>query len=181
MVTLIPAAPIDGPAALPDDLINQYVKPNGDQQAALIDGFRLAALTWVERHTSQSLWPRRWVAMFDRFADTMRLPCAPVRDVVSVGYVDPLGVVADAAGVWQVVGSHLLPAAGMQWPSTARRTGAVVVTFEAGYDDVAIEAPALQIAALLMVQHLFAGGSLDDVPKTIALLLDTQYRTPVLR
>ena len=181
MVTLISAAPIDGPAALPDDLINQYVKPNGDQQAALIAGFRLAALGWVERHTSQSLSRRRWIAMFDSFADTMRLPCEPVRSVVSVAYVDPSGVVADAAGSWEVVGSHLVPAAGMQWPVTARRTGAVVVTFEAGYDNVSIDAPALQIAALLMVQHLFAGGSLTDVPATIALLIDAQYRTPVLR
>jgi hypothetical protein len=52
--------------------------------------------------------------------------------------------------------------------------------FEAGYDDVASEAPALQIAALLMMLHLYVGGSLKDVPNTVTLLLDTQYRTPVI-
>jgi uncharacterized phiE125 gp8 family phage protein len=180
VVTLISAAPIDGLAALPDDLINQYVKPHADQ-AALITVSRLAALGWVEQHTSHSLSLRRWIAMFDSFSDTLRLPREPVRNVLSVGYVDPSGVARDAEGSWQFVGSHLIPAAGSQWPETARRTGAVIVTFEAGYEDLAIEAPALQIAALMMVQHLFAGGSLADVPTTIALLIDTQYRTPVLR
>lgn len=181
MVTYMPAAPIDGAAVLADDLIDQYVKPDNDDQAGLIAALRLTALGWVERHTSRSLQRRRWVAMFDGFDAVMRLPVEPVSSIFSVGYVDPTGNTVDAVGAWQSAGDHLLPANGVQWPSTASRPGAVVVAFEAGYVNVAIEAPALQIAALMMTKHLFEGGSIDDVPATVTMLLDAQYRTPVLR
>lgn len=176
----MPAAPLDGPALLSDALVDQFVKAEGGEQAALLDALRLTALGWVERHTSRSLQRRAWVAMFDAFDPVMRLPCDPVRSVVALGYVDPAGLVIDGVGTWQLIGGNLYPLAGRSWPGTARRAGAVVVRFEAGYDDVATEAPALQIAALMMVQHLFAGGALDDVPATVGLLLDEQYRTPVM-
>lgn len=180
MVTSMPAAPINGLGALPDELIDQYVKADGDQQLTLIDAYRLTALGWVERHTSHSMQRRAWIAMFDGFEPAMRLPIGPVHGVTSIGYVDASGAVVDMAGLWQTTGAYLLPAAGIRWPATANRPGAVIVRYEAGYDDVATEAPALQIAALLLVQHLFSGGALDDLPATISLLLDVQYRTPVM-
>lgn len=179
MVTIIPAAPLDGPAVLPDALVDQYVKPEAGQ-AALLDAFRLTALTWVEQHTSRSLVRRRWIAMFDGFDDIMRLPRDPVRSVISLAYVDQNGIVANGEGLWRIAGARLLPAINTTWPITADRGSAVTVTFEAGYDDVASEAPALQVAALLLMKHLFDGGSLNDVPATVTLLLDAQYRTPVI-
>lgn len=178
MVKIMPAAPIDGPAALPDTLINQFVKP-GANQAALIDAFRLTALGWVEQHTARSLSRRRWRAVFDRFTATMSLPCDPVHDVVSLNYVDPAGVSVDGAGLWRLAGSQILPAIGGYWP--VANAGAVTVIFEAGYDDVGTEAPGLQIAALMLVKHLFDGGSLNDVPATVMMLIDEAYRTPVMR
>lgn len=181
MVTFMPAAPIDGAAVLPGYLIDQYLKADNDDQAGLIYALRLTALSWVERHTSRSLQRRRWVAMFDGFDTVMRLPVEPVSSVFSVGYVDADGNTVDAAGSWQAAGDHLFPMSGLRWPTTASRPGAVIVAFEAGFVDVSIEAPALQIAALLMMKHLFDGGSFEDVPATISMLLDTQYRTPVMR
>jgi uncharacterized phiE125 gp8 family phage protein len=180
VVTIMPTAPLDGPVLLPNALVDQFVKAEGNEQRALLDALRLTALGWVERHTSRSLQRRPWVAMFDAFEEVMRLPCDPVRAVLALGYVDPAGVVIDGVGTWQLIGSNLYPLAGRTWPGTSRRAGAVVVRFEAGYDDLATEAPALQIAALMMVQHLFAGGALEDVPTTVGMLLDEQYRTPVM-
>lgn len=179
MVTITSAAPIDGPAILPNALIDQHIKP-GDEQAALMNAFRLTALSWVENHTSHSLKRRRWVAAYNGFDDKLRLPREPVRDVISVGYVDRNGVTADSAGLWRLAGAQIVPAVNARWPETADCTDAVTVTFEAGYDDVATEAPALQVAALLLMLHLYVGGSLKDVPNTVTLLLDTQYRTPVM-
>lgn len=179
MVTFMPAAPLNGLAVLPDALVDQYVKPGADQ-AALLNAFRLTAIGWVEGHTARSLARRRWVAIFDGFADVMRLPCDPVRGVVSVGYFDHAGASASGEGIWRVVGTQILPAIGTTWPATADGSGSVQVTFEAGYDDVATEAPALQIAALLLMKHLFDGGSLNDVPATVTMLIDAQYRTPVI-
>lgn len=181
MVTYMPAAPMDGPAILSDDLVDQYVKPDDDEQAVLMAALRLTALDWVERHTSRSLQRRRWVAMFDCFETAMRIPVGPLGSVLSVGYIDTAGQTVDAEGSWQVAGDHLLPANGQQWPPTSARPGAVIVAFEAGYTNVSIEAPALQIAALMMTKHLFEGGSLTDIPATVTMLLDAQYRTPVLR
>ena len=179
MVTITSAAPIDGPAILPNALIDQHIKP-GDDQAALMDAFRLTALGWVERHTSHSLKRRRWVAVYNGFDNMPRLPREPVRNVVSVSYVDRNGGMVDGDGLWRLSGAQIVPAPNARWPETADCSDAVTITFEAGYDDVASEAPALQIAALLMMLHLYVGGSLKDVPDTVTLLLDTQYRTPVI-
>ena len=179
MAKIIPAAPLDGPAVLPDVLIDQYVKP-GVNRAALIDALRLTAVGWVEQHTARSLARRPWMAVFDGFGSGMLLPRDPVRSVVSLGYIDATGATVDGVGLWRLAGSQILPAIGGQWPSARTCGGAVTVIFEAGYDDVASEAPGLQIAALMLVKHLFDGGSLDDVPATVSLLIDEPYRTPVM-
>lgn len=179
MVTIMPAAPLNGAAVLPDALVDQYVKPAADQ-AALLNAFRMTALTWVEGHTKRSLVRRRWVAMFNGFADVMRLPCEPVRSVVSLGYFNQAGISTSGDGLWRLSDAYILPAGNTSWPAAADCRDAVQVTFEAGYDDVASEAPALQVAALLLMKHLFDGGSIEDVPATVTLLLDAQYRTPVI-
>lgn len=179
MVTVMPAAPIDGAGVLPDDLVDQYIKPDVDQ-VALLDAFRLTAIDWVERHTARSLERRRWVALFDGFGDDLHLPREPVHDVAALGYVDAAGTAIDGTGLLRLVGAQVLPAVGVRWPRTAPQLGAVIITFEAGYEDVAIEAPGLQIAALMLMKHLYDGGSLDDVPATVTMLLDQQYRTPVM-
>lgn len=179
MVTIMPAAPLDGLAVLPEALVDQYIKPGRDQ-AALLSAFRLTALDWVERHTKRSLARRQWVAMFDGFDDVLRLPCEPVRDVASVSYVNATGLPTSGTGIWRLSGAHIVRAFGSQWPVTADRAAAVTVTFDAGYDDVGTEAPALQIAALMLMKHLFDGGSIDDVPATVTMLIDAQYRTPVI-
>ncbi|MGT2515119.1 hypothetical protein ACVOMT_13625 [Sphingomonas panni] len=171
MVTITAAAPIDGPAVLPDALIEQYVKP-GEGQELLVDSLRLTALMWVEQHTGHSLTRRQWTAVFDRFDDTLWLSRKPVRAVVTVAYP---GGLADTIARWDRAG-RIVAISGQHWPVTC---GPVAITFDAGYDDVATEAPALRVAALMMVKHLFDGGSVDDVPATVTALLDAQYRTPV--
>lgn len=165
------AAPIDGPAMLPDALIDQYVKP-GEGQELLIDSLRLTALLWVEQHTGHALTRRAWTAAFDGFDDPLWLARAPVHGVSAVAYS---GGDAAAVAQWDRSG-RVTPVAGQHWPAGG---GPVSVTFDAGYDDVAVEAPALRVAALLLVKHLFDGGSVDDVPATVTALLDAQYRTPV--
>ncbi len=180
MVTIVPAAPLDGAVALPDALVEQYIKPDNDEQALLLTALRSAALGWVEGYTGLSVQRRLWVAMFDGFDDVVRLPREPVQSVTAVAYVDQAGLVVDGVGTWRLSGRNLLPQPGAHWPNTARQPGAVTVSFEAGYLNVAVEAPALQIAALLLTKHLFDGGTTTDVPSTVTLLLDEQYRTPVM-
>ncbi|MGN5373278.1 hypothetical protein [Sphingomonas hankookensis] len=172
MVTITATAPIDGPAVLPDALIEQYVKP-GEGQELLIDSLRLTALMWVEQHTGHALTRRQWTAVFTGFDDTLWLTRKPVRAVSAVAYT---GGTAEAVARWDRSG-RVVPVSGQRWPVT---DGPVTVTFDAGYDDVGIEAPALRVAALMLVKHLFDGGSVGDVPATVTALLDAQYRTPVI-
>ena len=105
MVDIIVAtAPIDPKTLLPSSLVEQFVKPEAEQQA-LVAAMRVAALQWVETYSGRSL---------GLFADLGR------------------------------------------------------------------DAPGLQIAALLMLRHLFDGGDVDDAPAAARLLIDQQYRTPVM-
>lgn len=177
MAMTVSAAPIDGAAVLPDALIEQYVKPGGDQ-VALIGALRLAAIDWVERRTARSLGRRVWTAHADGFTSKLTLPCDPVRSVLSLHYTDHAGLSINAIGLFRLSGREILSATDIRWPQAAARS--VTILFEAGYDDIASEAPALQIAALMLVKHLFDGGSLDDVPATVRMLVDQGYRSPVM-
>lgn len=99
MVTITSAAPIDGPAILPNALIDQHIKP-GDEQAALMNAFRLTALSWVENHTSHSLKRRRWVAAYNGFDDKLRLPASPcaTSSLLAMSIVTALLLTALACG-----------------------------------------------------------------------------------
>lgn len=44
---------------------------------------------------------------------------------------------------------------------------------------LANEAEPLRVAALLLIKHLYDGGSIDEVPATVAMLCQP-YRTPVI-
>ncbi len=171
MVTITATAPIDGSAVLPDALIDQFVKP-GEGQQLLIESLRLTALMWVEQHTRHVLTRRQFVAVFNGFADPLWLDRTPIHAVTAITYA---GGDAGAVARWERSG-RIAPATGQRWPASS---GPITIAFDAGYDDVGTEAPALRVAALMMVKHLFDGGSVDDVPATVTALLDAQYRTPV--
>ncbi|MBM6576349.1 hypothetical protein KCP91_08185 [Microvirga sp. SRT01] len=173
------AAPLTPESVLPAALIDQYVKPS-EAQAALVGALRLSAISWVEGHTRHSLARRLWTATFDSLSDAIALPREPVRSVSLLVYRNALGETVEGAGLWRLDGNRLLPISGARWAADVIGATAVTVTFDAGYDDVSVEAPGLQIAALMMMKHLLDGGSVDDVPNTVRLLLDEQYRTPVI-
>ena len=101
---IVAAAPVDPDTLLPSALVEQFVKPESDQQG-LVLAMRAAALQWVQTYSGR-----------------------------------PLGL----------------------------------------FVDLGRDAPGLQIAALLMLRHLFDGGGVDDAPAAARLLIDQQYRTPVM-
>ncbi|MFD1951873.1 hypothetical protein ACFSGX_13955 [Sphingomonas arantia] len=179
MAKIMSAAPIDAAAVLPNVLIDQYVKPAG-AQTALLDAFRKTAIDWIEGHTAKSLARRQWTAAFDGFGEALLLPREPVRSVVAVDYVDLAGATVVGGSFWQQDGSQIGPSANGRWPAASTARGSVLVTFEAGFDDVGSEAPGLQVATLMLVKHLYDGGSLKDVPDTVLMLVDEPHRTPVM-
>ncbi|WP_374295176.1 hypothetical protein [Sphingomonas sp.] len=174
-MTIRQAAPLNGAAILSDDLVAQQLRQDSDHDAFLIDSHRLAALFWIERHMAVSLQRRGWVATFDGFGSDMRLRRTPIAQVDRVTYIGHSDDPIDGAGLWRLIDDRLLPTAGQRWPTATR----VVVEFTAGYVDAAIEVPHLRTAALLLIQHLYEGGSLKDVPDTIAMLCEID-RVPVI-
>ncbi|WP_210357643.1 hypothetical protein [Sphingomonas beigongshangi] len=170
------AAPIDGASIIPNALVDQHVKPTA-AQAALVDALRLTAIAWVENHTRHALQRRIWTATFDNFCGDLDLPRHPVRAVTGLRYAVEGGAWIDGAALGRLAGNTLVPVA--TWPTVTGRA-IVEVTFEAGFDDLATEAAPLQIATLMLILHLFVGGSLKDVPDTIGMLIDETYRMPVM-
>lgn len=170
------AAPLDGGAALPEALVDQHVKPTA-AQAALVSGMRLAALAWVESHTRHSVAKRAFVATYDGFPASIRLPREPVRGVTALRYSADGVTWTDGLASVSVRGDVIVPGVGVAGFATCCL---VEVTFTAGYDNLGADAPSLQIAALMLLQHLFDGGSVDDVPATIGMLIDEGYRAPVM-
>lgn len=174
-MTIRQAAPINGAAVLPDVLVAQQLRQDSDHDAFLIDSHRLSALFWIERHMAVSLQRRKWVATFDGFGSDMRLCRTPIAQVDRVTYIGRSDELVDAAGLWRMADDRLLPIASQRWPTAIR----VTVEFTAGYVDAAVEAPHLRTAALMLIQHLYEGGSLKDVPDTISMLCDID-RVPVI-
>ena len=179
-------APIDGEAVLSLDRVKMHLKVEDDSDDLLIGAFRDGALDWIEKHTAKSLTRRGWVATLDGFADRVRLPREPVVAVTEVGFLDTVGNASVLAQEgWRLAGSALVTGVARSWPATIDGDGGVTVTFQAGFADIASEAPALVTAALLLVGHLYrnreqviTGTIATSVPFGVTELC-SGYRTPV--
>ena len=162
------------------------IEADDASEAALLTAYRAAALDWVERYTALSLAQRAWTATFDGFVEQLRLPRGPVVAVTALGYRGVDGTAVALTGTdWRLSGDVLAVAAGRTWPLVLAGTGAVTVTFNAGFAAVATEAPGLIAAALMIVGHLYrnretvVGGTVTDVPFGAKALCDL-LRVPVI-
>lgn len=94
-------------------------------------------------------------------ARPIELPRAPLRQVLSVGYLDADGVpaVLGPESYTALVGSPgrvaLRAGAGLSWPETAAQPGAVTVRFVAGHGGPGDVPGNVKAAILLMVGHLY--------------------------
>ena len=106
----------------------------------------------------------------------IEIPLGPIQAVTSITYVDEAGATQTLASSLYDVDIYSEPARitiadGATWPSTKRRTNAVIVTFTAGYG-AATAVPDgikswmhLQIAALFRNREAFAQGvSVTELP-----------------
>ena len=179
-VTFAPAAPFDAEVLLPLDLVKLQLKlSDDDARWPLAKAQRLASLIWVEKRSGFSLQRRAWVATFTDLADGVRLPMGPVSAVTAFSYRHSAGL----AQVWpstsyRLDGNEVVTATGLAC-RTAFAGMAVTIQYSAGFPSLADDAPHLQMAALLLLLHLWSGGSLDDVPATVTMLCDLD-RVPVI-
>ena len=177
--TIEPVAPVDGAAVVPDALVDQHVKPASEEDALLIAALRLAAIDHLEAFTGRSLQRRAWRMTCDHFQTSITLLRGPVWQVTAIRYLDVDGV-ARTMPSWRQSGDVVMPMAGLRWPATVCGAGAVTIDFVAGFEDVGTAAPALRMAALLLLRHLYDGGSGNDgIPSPVAALC-RGYRVPVI-
>lgn len=174
--TLRPVAPPDAAAIIPQALIDQHLKPASDADAELIDVVRLAAIDQIEGFTGRSLQRRAWAVDYDGFGYPLRLPRSPIASVGAVRYIDPAGITVAATG-WRLADDTLV-SGGLGWPATLTGPAVVTVEFTAGYVDVASEAPALRLAVVMMMRHLYDGG--DGAPSAAIAAMCRRYRVPVM-
>lgn len=83
------------------------------------------------------------VMVLDAFPDVIRLPRTPVTSVTSIVYTDADGVEQTLSAANYRLDSaslqaRITPAFDETWPSTRTQTGAVTVTFVAGYATAAL-------------------------------------------
>lgn len=178
-ITIRATAPLNAAAVLPDDLVAQQLRRDGNHDDALVAIHRITALRWIEKHVAVSLQRRGWIVRLDSFTSTIRLPVSPVISVEKVAYLDAGGGSIDMAGSWRQADGLVVPLPGKAWPATLAGPGVVTIEFTAGYADALNEAANLTTAALMMIQHLYDGGSLTVLPPAIDMLLDLD-RVPVM-
>jgi hypothetical protein len=102
---------------------------------------------------------------FDRLA--MRLPCPPVIDVLSIGYLDRAGVLQTVdADIWEFRDEQVWLKHGQRWPTARYCEGSVRITYVAGYDNIPVidggtgPLPAqVKLALQLTVQHAMSIGA----------------------
>lgn len=103
---------------------------------------------------------------------SIRLPCPPVIDVVSISYTDPDGVdteVDSDAWYFQPGTDRIYPAVNFAWPTAYRRAGSVRIRFHAGYDEIAVaeggtgEAPAQVRQAIILLAGLYNSTGADNL------------------
>lgn len=175
LISITSAALANPTAVLPDSYVAQHVKPaKGD--ADLVGALRNTAIDWIERRTGKSMERRAWTATFDGRNQSFRLPRGPVVSIASILCSGASGAPIDVTLLGTILGDVVRVAL----PSYCSDGTGIIVQFVAGYASVAAEAPSLQIAAVMLLRHLYDGGTTDEVPATVLSLVDDPFRTPVI-
>lgn len=135
------------------------IAPGEAEFDGLIGSFIVAARQQAEAITGTAIAQSTVELRACEFGDLLRLPIAPVRQVLSISYRDRDGVTrAIAAEAYELAGAGLQqgirPMPGYGWPDDLRKEeGAIIVTADVGYGD--LPGP-IWTAILLMVGDLFA-------------------------
>lgn len=148
-----------------------------DDIEAMISAARSAA----EGYTRRALWQQTLKLTLDEFPAVIRLPRPPVQSVSSIEYVDADGATQTLASSLYRLDSNsepgrITPAWGETWPTTRHVTGAVTVTYVAGYTASNLP-PAIKRAILRIISDLYdqredtVEGEMMMVPRSAEALM----------
>lgn len=132
-----------------------------DQNATISRHIR-AAREHAEAFTRRAFMLQTLRLTLDQFPDfEIALPRPPLVDVSQIRYLDPTtGAMTVLAGSEYSVDNTrapgwVFPAYGRRWPTTRSFTGAVEITYTAGYADIDEVPEDLKQAVLLLVSHFY--------------------------
>ena len=132
-----------------------HLRVEHGEEDALIQSLVDAAVLNLEHETGRALRVREETLVLDSWPTTVVLPWWPVRSVVSVTYVDPLGntQTLDTYSLDQrKFPAKLRPAYGESWPEAIQGHEVIELKVEVGMDALPED---LKRAALLLVGHLY--------------------------
>lgn len=131
------------------DVKNQLRIEHDFEDAFLRYSLIPAAVEYVEARTSRQLAPATWRFTVSEFKNPIPIPLPPLRSVDSIRYVDPDDFVQDLdlslVKVWQQEPAIVGLIHGQAWPATLAVSNAIIITYQAGYDQL----PGLLHAAVL--------------------------------
>ena len=153
-----------------------------DDQDSLLLLYISAARRFCEEVTGRAFLTQTWLLSRDSFpapfsgrcpfgSPEIMLPRPRVQEIVSIEYLDGSGTRQTLPSLNYLLdaGSEpgvLMPAPGRFWPYTPRVSGAVQVTYTAGYGDSPQDVPAdLQLAILMLVAHWYENREATVLPE----------------
>lgn len=157
-----------------------HLRVDGGEDDTLIEGLIKAATGYFDGWTGvlgRCLVTQTWRQRFAGFDQCLRLPM-PATEVSEVTN----GIDVVDAGAYELLhddrGSRVALRVGRTWPPAAGGHAPVAVTFRAGYGPADAVPPALKVAILIMVAHLYdnRGGSNQGGPPPAIDVLIAPYR-----
>lgn len=177
-------APTTEPLTVAEGRAHLRVDDSSDNDT--IDALITTTRERVEEELGRALITQTWTLTLDRFPHgPIELPRPPLQSVTSITYIDSDG----ASQTWgsslyrvdtAAQPGRITPAYGESYPTTRDVTGAVTVTFVAGYGAAAADVPRpIRQAMLLLLGHAYAhreivvaGTIVSPIPQSMDWLLD---------
>jgi len=159
---------VTGPTTEPVTLAEAkaHLRADGSDDDDYITTLITTARQAAENYTRRAFITQTWQYSCDRLSSTIRLPHQPIQNVASVT-IDGTELSTDNYDV-DIASGRIKPLARY----TADDIGGIVITYTAGYGDLASDVPAqISQAILLTIGHLYENRESQKMPEMAKLLL----------
>lgn len=166
--------PLDGESILPLADAKAHLRVLHDDEDALIEQLRDAAISHVERVSGVALGESEWRWSRSAFVTPVDLPIGPVTELGEVAHTDGDGEAVTYTGA-RLVDGKVYPVWNEAWPTA---NGYAAVTFTAGLAS-SDDAPELIAAVKLFLGHLYVNReavsekAMQEVPLAVDALIQT--------
>lgn len=144
-----------------------------DDEDADITRMIRAARQMAEERLNRALMPQTLAFAADGFCGVLKVPRPPLRQLDSIKYIDGDGAEQTLATGYIVDGftepPMIFTAYGTPWPTARAQAGAVVVQYQAGYEDAASVPEPIRQWMLLAINAFYEHRSAIATEQTYAL------------